>query len=219
MGSYYGHGHDPNRRRHWRDWQAGRPSVAGRRVQRPTAGAQTRTSPCAARSQLRILRRGHRQFRRNRARAGGLYGGSRQPPWGLRRRGARTRRAPRDGARSGTGYAARHIPADLPLGDAGRRRRSDPRGHRAKYRAEQAIRQSGVPYTIFKPTYFMETLPRHIQSRLAIVLGRQPHPLHMVAAADFARMVSRSFQMPKAANRIFFVHGPEAITIPYALHL
>jgi uncharacterized protein YbjT (DUF2867 family) len=92
-------------------------------------------------------------------------------------------------------------------------------GDRAKYRAEQAIHQSGVPYTIFKPTYFMETLPRHVQGRLAIVLGRQPHPLHMVAAGDFARIVSRSFRTPEAANRTFFVRGPEAITIPDALRL
>jgi NADH dehydrogenase len=92
-------------------------------------------------------------------------------------------------------------------------------GDRAKYRAEQAIHQSGVPYTIFKPTYFMETLPRHIQGNLAIVLGRQPHPLHMVAAGDFARMVSRSFQISEAANRYFFVHGPEAVAIPDALRL
>jgi uncharacterized protein YbjT (DUF2867 family) len=90
-------------------------------------------------------------------------------------------------------------------------------GDRAKYRAEQAIRRSGVPYTIFKPTYFMETLPRHIQGNLAVVLGRQPHPLHMVAAGDFASMVSRSFRVSEAANRVFFVHGPQAITIPDAL--
>src|SRR3712207_487145 len=92
-------------------------------------------------------------------------------------------------------------------------------GDRAKYRAERAIHQSGVPYTIFKPTYFMETLPRHVQGRLAIVLGRQPYPMHMVAASDFARMVSRSFRRPEAANRHFFVHGPEGITIPDALRL
>jgi NADH dehydrogenase len=92
-------------------------------------------------------------------------------------------------------------------------------GDRAKYRAEQAIRQSGVPYTIFKPTYFMETLPRHIQGNVAVVLGRQPHPLHMVAAGDFARMVSRSFRVPEAANRVYFVPGPEAIAIPDALRL
>ena len=92
-------------------------------------------------------------------------------------------------------------------------------GDRAKFRAERAIQQSGVPYTIFKPTYFMETLPRHVQGRLAIVLGRQPHPLHMVAAGDYARMVSRSLRTPEAANRCFFVHGPEGITIPDALRL
>jgi uncharacterized protein YbjT (DUF2867 family) len=92
-------------------------------------------------------------------------------------------------------------------------------GDRAKFRAEQAIHRSGIPYTIFKPTYFMETLTRHVQGKLAIVLGRQPLPLHMVAAHDFARMVSTSFKTPEAANRHFFVHGPEAITIPDALHL
>ena len=92
-------------------------------------------------------------------------------------------------------------------------------GDRAKYRAEQAIHRSGVPYTIFKPTYFMETLPRHVQGRLAIVLRRQPHPLHLVAASDFARMVSWSFKTPEAANRHFFVHGPEGITIPDALRI
>ena len=92
-------------------------------------------------------------------------------------------------------------------------------GDRAKYRAEQAIHQSGVPYTIFKPTYFMETLPRHVQGNIAIILGRQPHPLHMAAASDFVRMVSRSFRSPEAANWRLFVHGPEAITIPDALRL
>lgn len=91
--------------------------------------------------------------------------------------------------------------------------------HRAKFRAEQAIRHSGAPYTIFKPTYFMETLPRHVRGKVAVVMGRQPHPFHMVAADDFARMVSRSFRTPEAANRSLFVHGPEAVTIPEALRL
>ncbi len=91
--------------------------------------------------------------------------------------------------------------------------------HRAKLRAEQAIYQHGVPYTIFKPTYFMDTLPRHVQGRVAIVLGRQPHAYHMVAARDFARMVSRALRTPDAANRHCFVHGPEAITMADALRL
>ena len=91
--------------------------------------------------------------------------------------------------------------------------------HRAKFRAEEAIRLSGVPHTIFRPTYFMETLPRHVRGRLAVVMGRQPHRLHVVAADDFARMVSRSFGTPEAVNRTFYVHGPEAVSIPDALRL
>lgn len=88
-----------------------------------------------------------------------------------------------------------------------------------KFRAEQALRQSDVPYTIFKPTFFMETMPRHIQGKRAVVLGRQPHPLAMISAADFAQMVSRAFRTPEAANREFCIRGPEAMTISDALHV
>ena len=87
----------------------------------------------------------------------------------------------------------------------------------AKVAAERAIVASGIAYTVFKPTYFMETLPRHVQGRRAIVLGRQPHKLHMIAGDDFARMVSRAFTVPAARNRELFVQGPEAITIAEAL--
>ena len=90
---------------------------------------------------------------------------------------------------------------------------------RAKLRAEEAIRRSGVRYTIFKPSYFMETLPRHVQGSLAIVLGRQPHPLHLTAADDFAAMVSRAYRTPAAANRALYVQGPEALTLAAGLRL
>ena len=88
---------------------------------------------------------------------------------------------------------------------------------RAKFHAEQAIAASGVPYTIFRPSYFMESLPRHLQGRRALVLGRQPHALHMVAAADFARLVSRCLTIPDTAGQRLDVHGPKAITIADAL--
>jgi uncharacterized protein YbjT (DUF2867 family) len=91
--------------------------------------------------------------------------------------------------------------------------------HQAKFLAEQAIRTSGVPYTFFRPTYFIDNLPRHLQGRVAVVLGRRQPALHMVAASDFAAMVSRSFRLPEAANRDFFIWGPEAVTIPEALRL
>jgi uncharacterized protein YbjT (DUF2867 family) len=89
----------------------------------------------------------------------------------------------------------------------------------AKRRVEQALQQSGIPSTIFKPTYFMDTLPKQLQGKRAMILGKQPHPLHLVAASDFGRMVSRAFQVPEAANKIFYIQGPEALTMGEALHL
>jgi uncharacterized protein YbjT (DUF2867 family) len=88
---------------------------------------------------------------------------------------------------------------------------------RAKQRAESAIEASGVPFTIFRPTYFMETLPRHIRGRRALVLGRQPHRLRMLAAADFADLVCRAITSPTAAGHRFYVKGPQALTLPEAL--
>ena len=88
---------------------------------------------------------------------------------------------------------------------------------RAKYHAERAIAASAVPYTIFRPTYFMDTLPRQVRGRRAIILGRQPHPLHMLAAIDFARLVSRCLTVTETAGTCLDVHGPEAITIADAL--
>ena len=89
----------------------------------------------------------------------------------------------------------------------------------AKRNVEQALQQSGIPSTIFKPTYFMDTLPKQLQGKRAMMLGKQPHPLHLVAASDFGRMVSRAFQVPEAANKIFYIQGPEALTMAEALRL
>jgi hypothetical protein len=90
---------------------------------------------------------------------------------------------------------------------------------RAKWSAEHAIASSGAPYTIFRPTYFMETLPRHIRGRTATVLGHQRHRFHMLAGEDFAAMVSHALSTDRAVNQTLTVYGPEAYTIPAALRI
>jgi NADH dehydrogenase len=89
----------------------------------------------------------------------------------------------------------------------------------AKGRVEHAIQESGIQFTIFRPTYFMDNLPKHIKGKRAMALGKQPHPLHLVAAIDFGRMVLRAFQEPLAQNRIFSIQEPEALTMVEALRL
>lgn len=88
---------------------------------------------------------------------------------------------------------------------------------KAKLGAEAAIRNSGVPYSIFCATHFMESLPLYIRGKMASVIGKQPHRLHWLAADDYAKMISKAFQLPEAANKRFFVYGPEALTMSEAL--
>jgi uncharacterized protein YbjT (DUF2867 family) len=89
--------------------------------------------------------------------------------------------------------------------------------HRAKLAAEEAIQRSGVPYMFFRPTYFTNTLPRHVQGRVLVALGHQRQPLHPVCAEDFAAQVACAFDTPAAANGDFWIHGPEALTLRQAL--
>lgn len=86
-----------------------------------------------------------------------------------------------------------------------------------KFLAEQAIRASGIPYTIFCPTWFMESLPLFVVQGRASILGKHPHPYHWVAAQDYARMVVAAYEPAAAANQRVFVYGPEAIHMEEAL--
>ena len=89
----------------------------------------------------------------------------------------------------------------------------------AKLAAEAELRKSGVPYTVFCPTHFMETLPMFVRGGRATIIGRQPHALHYVAAADMARMVSRAFAEPRTAGKRLYVFGPESMTMREALEV
>jgi uncharacterized protein YbjT (DUF2867 family) len=86
-----------------------------------------------------------------------------------------------------------------------------------KFLAEQAIREAGIPYTIFCPTWFMESLPLFVVQGRASILGKQPYPYHWLAAEDYARMVASAYRLAEAANQRFIVHGPEAIGMHEAL--
>jgi len=85
--------------------------------------------------------------------------------------------------------------------------------HRAKEAAEDAIRASGVPFTIFRPTYFMDNFPRHVRGNTATVMGAQKHPMHPVASEDLAAMVAKALVTPEAANQAFYVFGPEQMLL------
>jgi len=86
-----------------------------------------------------------------------------------------------------------------------------------KLMAEQVIRNCGVPYTIFCPTWPMEQLPRSVRDGRATLIGELPARYHWFAADDFAAMVSAAYQREDAANKRLYVHGPQALTMREAL--
>jgi uncharacterized protein YbjT (DUF2867 family) len=86
-----------------------------------------------------------------------------------------------------------------------------------KLKSEHAIMDSGIAYTILCPGWFMEMLARLVRDGRAIMFGKARRSWHLVTVHDFARMVTESYRRPEAANRRFYVHGPQALTVPEAL--
>ena len=60
-------------------------------------------------------------------------------------------------------------------------------------------------------------MPRFVRGTRASILGSQPHPWHWVAADDYARMVSKAYATPEAANKTLHVFGPQPWTMRQAL--
>ena len=90
---------------------------------------------------------------------------------------------------------------------------------RSKVKGEAALKSSGVPYTIFRASWFMETLPLFIQGKSMSLIGNQIHPLHWVAAEDYARMVSKNYQSDETLNKELCIFGPEALTMGEAMKI
>lgn len=88
---------------------------------------------------------------------------------------------------------------------------------RVKRDVETTLARGGVGWTVFRATHFMESLPLFVRDGRATLLGRQPHSLHYVAAADYARMVSRALDLQAAAGAALHIWGPQAFTMREAL--
>jgi uncharacterized protein YbjT (DUF2867 family) len=82
-----------------------------------------------------------------------------------------------------------------------------------KFRAEQMLIHSGIPYFIFRPTWFFESLAMMVRNGKATILGKQDERYHWVAAGDLGRMVANAYGTYGIHNGIFYVYGPERFTM------
>ncbi|MBI5060279.1 NAD(P)H-binding protein [candidate division KSB1 bacterium] len=87
----------------------------------------------------------------------------------------------------------------------------------ALFGGSKLIADSGVPFTLFYPSWFMEGIRWFSEDGRALVPGHQRHRYHWLAATDYADRVVRALEMPDCANRQLWIHGPAALSIPEAL--
>ena len=84
---------------------------------------------------------------------------------------------------------------------------------RVKQRAVQQIRESGLAYTIFFPSTFMETFPyQMMRGNKIAMLGRSVAPMWFIAAEDYGRQVANSFRLLTIENKEYSIQGPNPFT-------
>lgn len=80
-----------------------------------------------------------------------------------------------------------------------------------KQAAVEKVKQSGIPYTIFYPSTFMESFDQLLMKGKRIILaGESKAPMYFIAAADYAQQVARSFQLLTTEHKEYTVQGPAA---------
>jgi uncharacterized protein YbjT (DUF2867 family) len=89
-----------------------------------------------------------------------------------------------------------------------------------KQQAIQLVKESGIPYTIFYPSNFMESLNSlYKQGNRLLLAGKSKEKMHFVAGEDYGRQVAESFRILTNKNKEYDVQGLEAYTADEAVNI
>ena len=86
-----------------------------------------------------------------------------------------------------------------------------------KFLAEQALKESGIPYTVFAPSWIIDSLPLFVRDGQASLIGKFPEPVHMLSAADLGDMIVHAFNQDDQKSQRIVVLGPQAIPMKTAM--
>lgn len=86
-----------------------------------------------------------------------------------------------------------------------------------KHAAIEAIKKSGIPYSIFYPSTFMETLDQQMmQNGRLILAGKSEAPMWFIAGRDYGEQVAWSFKKAGDKNFEYPIQGLEPFTFDEA---
>ena len=90
---------------------------------------------------------------------------------------------------------------------------------RVKHEAVRMIKTSGIPYSIFYPSAFMESLNGTQRlGRFVLLVGRSSVRPWYISAHDYGKQVARAFERAQTENQEYVIQGPEALTQHEAAH-
>ncbi|MDB4894919.1 MAG: putative NADH-ubiquinone oxidoreductase [Firmicutes bacterium] len=107
------------------------------------------------------------------------------------------------------------------IGGAGTRPGQTAPWFQGKLMAEQAVRESGIPYTIFRPSWVYGPDDRTLNKFAAFarllpfipVIGNGRTRVQPVFVDDVAEAVAASIAMEKAAGQVYEIGGPQELTM------
>jgi NADH dehydrogenase len=123
--------------------------------------------------------------------------------------------------------AATGVRRYLHMSSLGTRSGARSRYHRSKWAAEEAVRGSALPWTIFRPSVIygpgdgFVTLLAGMVRKLPVVpvIGDGRHRLQPVAVEHVAEGFARALARPSTVKQTFAVGGPDAVTMLELLDL
>lgn len=86
-----------------------------------------------------------------------------------------------------------------------------------KFRAEKALKECGIPYSVFAPSWIMDSLPLFVRNGQASLIGKFPEPVHMLTAADLGDMIVHAYHQEHNESQRIVVLGPQAIPMKTAM--
>jgi hypothetical protein len=89
-----------------------------------------------------------------------------------------------------------------------------------KHKAVKMIKESGIPYSVFYPSNFMESLSgMYKQGKMLMLAGKSKYPMYFISASDYGKQVARSFSILANENKEYTIQGKEAFNADDAVKL
>jgi uncharacterized protein YbjT (DUF2867 family) len=95
---------------------------------------------------------------------------------------------------------ATHITVEMPV------------PNKIRTQGQKFIEQSGINYTIFDPTMFIDNIPNQIKGKTIEWVGNARTNFYWITANDYAKQVLNAINNPKAINKHYAIQGQTGLT-------